>query len=438
MHEAPSRAAFLHVQFVLALAFTALLFAPSVDAQPLTLDQAIERALASSPAIRTAESRFPALEGELAEARAPFWNNPEASGEFGSRRARQPAAGAERSREWAVGVSQTFEIAGQQRLRRDAAMQSREAAEQNLNEIRAQTIFEVSERFFKVLSLKARISADEQTLAMIDRSAQAITRRVEAGEDSILDANLARVEAERARNSVGVLREQLIEARAALAEAIQWPAADTVEAVGSLNDAPASLRLDELVASAASRPLLRFLESSERAARSRLALERSLVYPDVTLGLTHGREGPNDTRERVTAFTVSVPLPFFKRNQAGIGRASSDLTQMEIERRSVMRQVEAQVRALWARRENLIQRVGNLDAALLPRLTQNQELTRKAFDAGELGLVQMLLANRQLIEAQRDLIEARTELRLVTTALEAAAGRSPYLNTPAPAPTTRR
>ena len=72
MHEAPSRAVFLHVQFVLALAFTALLFSASVEAQPLTLGQAIERALASSPAIRTAESKFPALEGELAEARAPF------------------------------------------------------------------------------------------------------------------------------------------------------------------------------------------------------------------------------------------------------------------------------------------------------------------------------------------------------------------------------
>ena len=437
MYEAPSRAFFQHARLVLALACTAL-FAPAVDAQSLTLGQAVQRALASSPAIRTAESSFPSLDGELAEARAPFWNNPQVSGELATRDSKQPAGSTERTREWAVGFSQAFEIAGQQRLRRQTAVQNREAAEQNVNEVRAQTIFEVSERFVRVLSLQTRIPSEEQTLALIDRSAQAIARRVEAGEDSILDANLARVEAERARNSVAALREQLIQARADLAASIQWPAGDTLEAIGTLDEPPAAFSLDELVASAAARPLLRFLDSRERAARSRLALERSLAYPDVTLGLTHGREGPSDTRERVTAFTVSVPLPFFKRNQAGIGRARTELTQVEIERQSAVRQVEAQVRALWARRQNLMQRVSNLNAALLPRLAQNQELTRKAFDAGELGLVQLLLANRQLIEAQRDLIDARTELRLVTTALEAAAGLTPYTNAAPRAPATQR
>lgn len=438
MYEAPSRA-IRHVWLVLVLALASTaLFMATAQAQSLTLGQAIERALASSPAIRAAESNFPALEGELAEARALFWNNPQVSGELGSRDARQPAGPTDRSREWAVGFSQAFEIAGQQRLRRETVMQSREAAEQNVHEVRAQTVFEVSERFVKVLSLQTRIPAEEQTLALIDRSAQAVSRRVEAGEDSILDANLARVEAERVRNSVSILREQLIQARAELAAAVQWPAADTLEAVGTLDEPPGPLNLNELVASAAARPLLRFLDSRERAARSRLALERSLVYPDVTLGLIHGREGPNDTRERVTAFTVSVPLPFFKRNQAGIGRARSELTQIEVERESAVRQVEAQVRALWARRQNLIQRVNNLNAALLPRLAQNQELTRKAFDAGELSLVQVLLANRQLIEAQRDLIDARTELRLAATALEAAAGLTPYTKAASPAPAPQR
>ena len=437
MHEASSRTLHVRILSAVALVCTALT-AASVSAQGITLGQAIERALAASPAIRTAAAELPAVEGELAEARAPFFNNPQVSGEVGSRDARQPAASNERSREWAVGLSQAFEIAGQQRFRRETALQNREAAEQNVAEARAQTIFDVSERFVKVLSLQTRIPSEEQTLALIDRSAAVIKRRVDAGEDSILDANLAAVEAERARNNVAVLQEQLIQARADLAASVQWPAGETLEAVGTLDDVPAARALDELVAAASARPLLRFLDSRERAARSRLALERALVYPDVTLGITHAREGPNDTRERVTLFSVSVPLPFWRRNQAGIGRARSELTQVEIERQSTVRQVEAQVRALWARRQNLIQRVANLNAALLPRLAQNQELTRKAFDAGELGLVPLLLANRQLVEAQRDLIDARTELRLATTALEAAAGISSFSNAAAPLPATQK
>ena len=89
---------------------------------------------------------------------------------------------------------------------------------------------------------------------------------------------LARVEAERARNSVAALREQLIQARAELATAIQWPATATVEAAGVLDEPARPFRLDELVASASRRPLVRFLDLRERAAQSRLRLERSLAY----------------------------------------------------------------------------------------------------------------------------------------------------------------
>lgn len=438
MDEARSRAFFRHAYAVLIILGSAACGAGKVAAQPLTLGQAVERALASSPAIRSAQSNFPAIEGELAEARVPFFNNPQVSGELGSRDSRPQGGSTGRSANWGVGLSQTFEIAGQQRLRRASALQSREAAEQNVNEVRAQTIFEVAERFVRVLSLQTRIASEGETLGLIERSAQAISRRVEGGEDSILDANLARVEAERARNGLGLLREQLIQARAELAASILWPARDTVEAIGTLDEPPVTFSLDELVASAGARPLLRFLDARQRAARSRLDLQRALAYPDVTLGLRHAREGTFDSPERVTGLTVSIPLPLFKRNQAGIGRASTELTQAEIDRLSAVRQVEAQVRALWARRQNLLARVDNLNTALLPRLTQNQELTRKAFEAGELSLVQLLLANRQLLDAQRELIEARTELRLATVALEAAAGLSPYMNAAARTPATLR
>ncbi len=409
---------------LMCIGFVAL----NADAQPVTLEQAVQQALAASPAIRAAQAAFPAIEGELAEARAPLWNNPQISAERGSRDTSQTVGPTVSSREWAVGLSQTFETGGQQRLRRETGTSARAAAEQNVNEVRAQIVFEVAERFFKVLGLEARIRAEEETLALVDRSAQAITRRVEAGEDSLLDSNLARVEAERARNGVAALREQLIQASADLATTIQWPPAEPLQVVGSLDQPPHPHSIDQLLSSAARRPLLRALDLKERAARSKFALERSMVSPDVTIGLSYGKEGPLESRERIAAVTLSVPLPVFKKNQAGIGRAQTELTQVEIERQSAVRQVEAQVRAIWARRQNLLERVTRLNEALLPRLNQNQALTRKAFDAGELGLPQLLLANRQLIEAQRELIEARTELRLATIALDAAAGLSPHAN----------
>ena len=79
-------------------------------------------------------------------------------------------------------------------------------------------------------------------------------------------------------------------------------------------------------------PRQRALAAREDAARARIGVERASRYPDVTVGLNVGREGPADGRERVTTLTLSVPLPLFKRNDAAIGQAMSDATQAEIER----------------------------------------------------------------------------------------------------------
>lgn len=78
--------------------------------------------------------------------------------------------------------------------------------------------------------------------------------------------------------------------------------------------------------------------------------------------------------------------------------------------------------ALWLRMQSLQQRVERLQSAVLPSLEENQRLSFKALQAGEIGLSQFLLVRRQALDGRRDLLEARTELRLVRIALETAAG----------------
>ena len=183
--------------------------------------------------------------------------------------------------------------------------------------------------------------------------------------------------------------------------------------------------LEELLAAARQRPQLRALELREAAAASRLGLERATVYPDVTVGINVGREGPGDTREKLVGVSLSLPLPLFRRNAAGIGRATTELTQAQIERQATERDVPAQVRALWRNVESLRARVKRLEDNVLTSLDQNQRLSATSYRAGEIGLLQLIVVNRQVLDGRRDLIEARSDLRLTTIALEAAAGWLP-------------
>ena len=394
---------------------------PALSA-PLTLEQAWQQAEQANPTLRARQANLAAAQGELTDARAPLWNNPQLNTEWRKRAIPQTANPARSNQEWTVGLAQTFEIAGQQGKRRSAAEQALAATQEVITETRRQLRAEVEQRFVQVLSLQLRIDMEERTLKLIQDASTAVSKRVTAGEDSRLDGNLAKVEAERAQNQVSVLREQLVRGRAELATLLQLPADNLPEVSGDLDPSLASYTLQELLASAANRPLLRALDYREKAARSRLDLERAVVYPDVTLGFSSAREGLDNPQDRITALSVSLPLPLFRRNATGIGRATTELTQAQVQQQTEQRDARAQVLSLWERLENLKMRVKRLSESVLPSLQENQHLSSVSYRAGEIGLLQLLLVNRQVLDGQRDLLDARTELRLTQVNLEAAAG----------------
>ncbi|MGQ0511646.1 MAG: TolC family protein [Betaproteobacteria bacterium] len=391
------------------------------SAQSLSLEEAWRLAEQANPALLSALAGRKALEGQAAEA-APFlWNNPEVAFEPSRRVSPQAGAPDQRTREWTIGLSQTFETGGQQGLRREAARLEMESLEGSLGELRRQLRADVEERFVRVLSLQHRIRLEQSNLELVQRAAEAMGRRVAAGEASRLEGNLAAVEAERTRNQLGSLGEALITARAELAQMLQLAPDRLPEAAGEVSRSTAYNR-DALLRSVERRPQLATLETREQAARTRLELERAAVYPDVTLGVNAAREGAPDLRERIIGFSVSVPLPVFRRNQAGIGKAMGELTQAQIERQAAMRDSRAAVLAQWARVEQLRARVDRLRGAVLPPLEENLRLSQRGLSEGEIALPELLLVNRQVLEGRRDALEAETELRLAQIALERAAG----------------
>lgn len=391
-------------------------------AAPLTLDQAWQQAEATNPALRSARANLAAAEGQLADTRSILWNNPQFSAERVRRDVPQTGLDNQRQREWNASVAQTFEIAGQQGYRREAATQELTALQSSLQETRRQVRAEVEQRFVRVLALQLRIATEEESLKLTEGAATVVKKRVAAGEDSRLDGNLAGVEAERGRNQLAALGEQLTEARAELASTLQMLPQSLPEVAGELVPATPRYTLDQLLARAAARPQLRAFELREAAARNRLDLERASVYPDITLGVSSGREGSVVAREKLIGVSVSLPLPLFRRNASGIGKATTELTQAQIERQAAGRDTPAQVRALWLKVESLRTRVKRLEDTVLLSLDENQRLSAISYRAGEIGLLQLIVVNRQVLDGRRDLLDARTELRLATVALEAAAG----------------
>ena len=404
--------------FIVIIACTGSSWAQEL--RPITLPVAQARAAEANAAFRSVQSGVAAAEGEVRQAAAPLFNNPEISGERANREVPASDAAASKFRESSIGLSQRFEIAGQQGHRRSAAQHAYNAALADRDDALLRLRADVEVTFLQVLALQRRIQSEDASVSLAVDAADAVGKRVAAGEDSRLDGNLSAVEAERARSQASAVRERLIEARARLAALIQAPPGEVLEAVGEIPETLGTLTLEALLDRASRRPGLRALAERELSSRSRLELERAAVMPDITVGLSSGREGPPELRERVTTLSVSVPLPLFNRNQGAIGRARTELDRAQIERAAALRDGEASVRRYWQQLSSLVNRLRRLSTEVLPKLDENLMLSTKAYRAGEIGILQLIVVNRQALDARREYLEALTEFSEARVALQLA------------------
>ena len=388
---------------------------------PLTLQDALARANQANPVLRAKQAQLIAAEGVRNDARGLFFNNPHLSLDRTWRQTPQPA-GDERRREWGAGLSQAFETGGQGRLRRDAAAAALEALNYEISDTQRQVHGDVAIRFYQVLALQQRVDLEIQALKLFDDAATAVQKRRLAGEDTKLDANIAMVEAERARNQLAVAQEQLLDARRELAARLQLADYGLPQAQGDLTPLIAKYTLEDLLQGLGAQPRLRALAEREKSANARLKLESANVYPDVTVGVNIAREGPGNARERLTILSVSLPLPLFRRNAAGIGQAATDAAQAQIELGTATRDARAGTTALWFKLKSQEQRVRRLQDAVLPALTENLNLSVKSRQVGQIGLLELIVVNRQAVDARRDLIEALSDYHATRIALELAAG----------------
>lgn len=416
----------LAAALVLAVAPT-LAGAQAVGPAPLTLAEVLRLAETASPAVLSRQAQLSAAEGARREAASPLFNNPELSLQRNSNRVRQSPLPDDRYGGTSVGLSQTIEIGGQPSKRRQAAAAGLDALRAEIDEARRQARADAAVRFHAVLVAQRKLRVEERSVELFDGSAQAVAKRRGAGEDTRLDANVALVEAERARNALAIAREHVLDARGELAAVLQLPPSVVPEIAGELSlptsDAHA-YELEQLLASAQALPRHRAIAAREDAARARLGLERAARTPDVTVGLTVGRDGPGAARERVTTLSISLPLPFFKRNDAAIGQATTEVTQAEVERTSTLRDTQAQVRRLWSRLASQGERLQRLQRAMAPASADNQQLAAKSRQAGQIGLLDQLIVNRQALDAERDLNDALADYHATRIELEHAAGWS--------------
>jgi cobalt-zinc-cadmium efflux system outer membrane protein len=395
------------------LAGLVLLLALPVAAQEqgitLTLDDALERARQSAPAIVAARMRGDEARGRVAGASLPFSTNPTVEVEGGRR------SGTSRSTDYGVDVGQEIDLPQRRRARIDAAQAAVTQEEQRAREVERDVLREVATSFLRAVEARERVDAATGGRHLADEAQRIAERRYAAGDVAQLDVNLARTAVARADAEARTARAALTGHLTRLQ--VLLGVTQPVRAGGSLRDV-LTVTTADLIARTADRPDVRVVEAEIAEAEAEQRLARTLRWPDFGVRGSYRHEGD----DRVVLGGVGLTLPVFNRGQEATAIANARLARLHAERDALTHTIEAEVRGAVALHDALREAATQYERTVLPLAEENERLALESYEVGQIGLGDLLLVRREALDARRALIDQLIEMRLAEVELRARAG----------------
>jgi cobalt-zinc-cadmium efflux system outer membrane protein len=361
---------------------------------PLTLEQAVGKALAANPSLRAAALDVAIADG--ARRQAGLLANPEVSFvREGTQRG---------TRTQTIQLSQVLELGGKRSARIRLAERERSLAIGSLSVARADLRADVTAAYFDALSAQERVQIAQASLDVATKAAFAAEKRVTAGRVSPVEQDRAAV----ARSSAGI---ELAQAQSELSISMHTLAAYWGE-TAAVSQSLVAPDLD-LAPAPALDELQRRLDKSPHLTRSRLQVEReeaqvgldsSQRMPDVTLIV--GSKKDDEIGRSQTVLGVSVPLPLFNRNQgslqASLSRAEKARTELEAERLRLHQSLTSAYQRAQLSREQ----VRTMREDILPSAQRVFDATVTGFEAGKFNFLDVLDAQRTLLQIRTQYIQA--------------------------------
>jgi cobalt-zinc-cadmium efflux system outer membrane protein len=377
----------------------------------LTLEEALALAREQGASVVLARGRIEEARARQAQAGRRFQENPVLEANGGYRRAEDDFF------DFEAAVTQGL-YAGRRRSARLAGAQAAlDRAEAELADARRLLLRDVWSGFVHGLVAQDRIALLAKSRQAADELLAATERRYEAGEATALEINRARTAAAVARAGQSAAEAEASAALAGLKALLGLEPEEVIEVRGHLAPLP-PLKLDELLAGLDRRPDLQALAAELCEAEAEVLLGQALSRPE--LGVRGG--AAREERADIVTAGVVIALPVHNRGQetlaVGQARAAALRQALTVARRAA----EAEMRGAYSALNRRLAAVRELEQTALPALEDNESLALKSFEAGEIGLGELLLVRREILETRLAYLDRLLEAALTRFELETAAG----------------
>jgi cobalt-zinc-cadmium efflux system outer membrane protein len=374
-----------------------------------------------APALVVARSRGALGDAALAEASPLLPENPQLQAQAGPHVDISGATDVDVS----VTLTQRVSISGARGASLEAAERFKDLTEAEIEEVRWVVHCDVHTGYHAALVARERAKLAAQALAFQEDVLRIVKRQIAAGQSSPMSERLAEAEVAQARQQALAAEQAYLAARLDLAELSGWPAARPPVPEGTL-DAPHEVPpLETLIAKAREHlPAFRTYTAAVREAEGRIDAEERRAWPEPTIGVQVFHEG--GVAAPPPAFgvqgIVSVPLPVWQRNQGGIARARADAGVAAARKTSGETVLVAQIAKNHSAVVSASARVKSYGADVLPRFDENLKLVRRAFDLGEVDLLEVSVARDRFFRIQLDALGAHADYFVALAALERTVG----------------
>lgn len=385
---------------------------------PVSLDQLLAYARAHAPRSILADATRFGAEAGLIAARQRALYNPVVRVSLGSR-----TQSSDTGLEAQVGISQRLEVAGERRRRIATAELGAEQIERERTATHWEVEVEVRRLYGLALILGALTDLSQEASVAARELADATRKRAEAGEEPhlALELALARMALTEARTeSIRADHDAMI---GRLCAAAGWPADEPLKLRDERGPLPSPPLDPALVAMALDHNRDKAaLEASIAQARAAHQQARREAWPEPSLGASYAREAgvAGSSAAHVVLGTLSVPVPSFGRNQGDRARARARHRTAESALLAFERGLAGRVGEAAARVRGALGRIDALREVATAADLRRLSALRAAYDAGEVGLLELLRALEQTIEtrtailaAEADYVDARADLELV-------------------------
>lgn len=388
--------------------------AQAQEANILTLDEAIQKALIHSPQLKSADAARLSAGGDVLQADA--LPNPEISLESENFAGSGDYRGL-RSAEVTYGVSQLIETGGKRAARKQLAVQAQNLSEYGQQAAQLDVIRDVAVAYMQAIAADAQVEIAQEEKTFAAEVLKTVSSRVQAAADPLYLKSKAEVADVSSTIALAKAERQSRAAKRRLKVLLGGEEVFSLDEQAFLNPSGSDGDSADIVAN----PDIKRYSAALEHDRVAFELEKANALPDPRVNM--GVRDLRDSGDQAFVLGVSLPIPVFNANEGNIRKAQYARLKTEADKLNTEQTLANQLQEHLQQMEEAKLQAERLRDTVIPAAQNAYEQARYGYGLGKFPYLEVLDGQRTLFDTREAYIDSLLQYHISHAEVERLTGK---------------